>query len=93
MKIVKYKKNDQVLELEADSLSTNLILNGKELFENDLVTWETVSLTDKEPIYFLCKVMWSNYFNGWALIRVDISDDLEIPIGDSGIPLTELNIY
>lgn len=93
MKKLRYKKNNEIFEIEVDSWSTNLFLEDQELFEGDLVVWSTVSIQHGEVCQYDCKIMWSDYFNGWALTRIEIPEDYEIPIGECGIPLEELNIY
>lgn len=74
------KTNDGIVEIEG-KLSTNLFLDGQELFQGDHVFY----------ISSECVIVWSTEFNGWCLDRIQ-ERGAEIPIGEYGIPLTYLKL-
>lgn len=74
------KTQDGIVEIEG-RLSTNLFINGTELFEGDHVIY----------IEGECIVVWSDIFNGWCLDRVNERGS-EIPIGEYGIPIYHLRL-
>lgn len=89
---LRYKKDNKIIEVADAKVSTNLFIEDTEIFEDDILVWTCVSLTNNEICEYECRVIWSNQFNGWSLIRVEVFNDLEIPIGEYGIPIEELNL-
>lgn len=88
--IIRYKKDNEVFQVDGGLLSTNLEVEDVEIFEHDILIWRAVANDFESVVEYECRVVWSDYFNGWSLIRLEIPNDYEIPIGECGIPLNEL---